>query len=242
MAVPIVTASPNSALDTDLPITSTVTGSNIFERPNYTDRELFTQIAPDALASAYFGGLVPEDGIIGNKVVGDGATKYIVETSFSYPTNFFYYSFFGTMTTKATNGGMYSLNNGSLGTRAIEFHVLADGRAGCNVWGDNGKAKGSKSISSIPMDTPMHFAVMLDMTVSASTEIAFFINGLQIPSVEDFNSGAFSNIWQLATQVDLLRSAQGYVLGDMCNFYESTNSAISGDELKYANLPTVDLT
>jgi len=36
--------SPSSVIDTNLPSSVTITGTDIFERPDYTDRELFTQV------------------------------------------------------------------------------------------------------------------------------------------------------------------------------------------------------
>ena len=94
MAIPIVTASPDSTTDVNLPIASNISGTNIFERDDFTGSESYTQSGGDAPASSYKGGTSIVEGTINDAMVLDGIDGYLdlndripsVTTFFGYST------------------------------------------------------------------------------------------------------------------------------------------------------------
>ena len=68
-----ITATPDQSDRLDLPRMVTISGTNIFERPSYTERELFTQVAPDVSASDWKNGIAQNDGLIGKGVQATSA-------------------------------------------------------------------------------------------------------------------------------------------------------------------------
>jgi hypothetical protein len=83
-----IVLTPNSSLDTALPITVNVSANDIFERPDWTYRELFTQQGDDAPLSGWNGGALQSDGIIGKSFKGNGVSSYI-DKNISWPATTF---------------------------------------------------------------------------------------------------------------------------------------------------------
>jgi hypothetical protein len=248
MALPTnITATPNQSDVGDLPRTVTITGTDIFERPSYTVRELLTQVAPDVLAASWGAGATKTDGIIGDAAVFIGtSTSYILLPSSlgALFTDYFGFSIWF----KTTDGGRNPLFSGRQNSPTAEdLAIYLNNTSGISV-DLTASSKTLKKIVSTPAAT--NFAdglwhnvyVSIDLSNPAN-EITLIVDGDDTRVNVVTSNDNISAIPTLNQEVVL--GWQGSPLsrlnGTLCNAYWSNDVAFDGQYLKYANLPTIEV-
>jgi len=233
MAIPVVTATPNSGAEGDLPITVTVSGTNIFERNDYTGRDLLTQVAPDAPASAWKGGAVQIDGIIGKAFLGNGTDSEIELDPIPFSADHTWSGFI----TRVDNGGQltfFCLWDDNVNTAYLNFKVTPGGKL--RIYAIQA-AQNIGYEADFALNDGQRYHVMLS-----------FISGVPTFCVDtDVKSNhVYYTETGLApgggTLTPLIGSRKShYFNGTICQPYWSTNPAFKNRVAEYANLPTVEL-
>ena len=240
MAIPSITLAPSSGDEANLPIAVTVTGTNIFERPNYTDRELF-----DVVDSRWKGGATQGLGVIGDSFVGNGTDAYWTESFIHQDQTFVGFAVFVKMNSGASLGRIMDFSNNSQ-PGAFDCYIDSSGKVGAIAWGETGTSverKNILTIEAIPFDTWTSIIAYVDLSAPTDTP-RIFINGVEATYTINDNDS-----FSLLNEMDHIHIGADFYLGgvynffdgDICNAYWSLDSDFKNKVAEYANLPTVEL-
>lgn len=245
MAIPSISLAPSSGEEANLPIAVTVTGTNIFERPNYTGRELFTQSGTDAPVGDWKGGAVQVDGIIGKAFRGNGTTAYVNISSKVIPIAK-YVMISGWFNNSSSNPSQTIIADSPLLLNgALQIRLNATGQVQFRAYGEEtaGTRKEVTSVSSYNDGSDHHFWFVCDIN-TPSTPIVGIVDKTDVGTVtiNDSMSSFESDTITFEIGTNLYSGIRySFFDGDVCGVYWSTNSATSTEMLKYSNLPTVEI-
>lgn len=248
MALPTnIITTPSQSDVGDLPRTIAVSGTDLFERPSYTDRELFTQSAPDVLVAEWKGGATQGTGIIGDSFVGNGTNAYVDLTSkLPTPTDFIGVSFFMKQPNLASSVNRlvllssYDLSPYS-NDRTLDIYQNTNGTI--TAISQSGGNKNTTSINVLTLGEWFSVFIYLDISIPTNP-IEMFINGVNNSS---YNTNDSISSFPIGIQFLVgcekfdTQSPQLFSDAEVCNLYWSTNSDFTNHNLKYANLPTIEV-
>jgi hypothetical protein len=245
MAIPsnlIVT--PDLILNTNLPTQITISGTDIFERPSYTGRELF-----DVIDSRWKGGATQGQGIIGKSIVLNGSSSYYEVPVIESLTDFYGFGvWFKTSQASGTRGVIASVSESTTGFQSMAY--IGNGAA----YGGNGAITvqmyclngGSSAFKRVRTnltglnDGNWHYLfTYLDLSVGTNA-IQVEIDGVSRSTtiLNNQTATSFRNDYD-NFYLGARTTPTDFLNGELCGFYKSTNPDFKFEGLKYANLPDV---
>ena len=261
MALPTnITVTPNNSPVNQLPRTISASGTNIFERPSYTDRELFTQTTGDIVSSDWNGGATPQDGIIGKCLDGNGTDAYIDTSLVRGSSTFMGVSFWYYHEAGTEGQGLFTLYDSTstipISQASFEIFLSDDGE----IWGAASRGGSNNSHVfyinttnnqqyAVKDDQWNHIFVWMDTTQSSSPLLRHIsVNGGNGSGTSGYYSGTISSV--RASDRMMIGNHTFYnnrlpiisaLDGKICNLYWSTNPDFKNHLDKYSNIPTVEV-
>ena len=229
---------PNPILDSSLPTTISISGTDIFERPSYTGRELF-----DVVDSRWKGGATQVQGLIGNAFKGNGTDAYI-DNSVNLPTltNYFAYSFWFKGGTQSSGNKMMDISV-TTGNGLLDVTLRPDGKIQVTLFGVlgiDGERKISRTINTYD-DNLWHNVIVINDISTPSNPIDVYVDGISnYDIIDNDNITTFQNFneWTIGCEY-FSSSYQNFFDGEINNLYWSTNPDFVNHITKYTNLPDV---
>ena len=261
-------------LDTDsfelnaLPTNTNVTVKNLFERPYWTGRELFTQSGTDVLVGDWQGAANQDQGLIGKSFSGSGVTtNAYVDISTKTPTlstsDYFGMSLFMKLNSVAPGPSNWLI---SIGTTAlgnpisntnIQLHLSPnDGGAFIlNVQDDTSLNPPNNKLAVEPMtalvvDKWYHVFCSIDLSAGGTIAPEIWVDGINtVLPTGSLSNDTFPNGFVNSTDMFYVGGANPSSGGtpntfsdaDICNLYWSNNPKFKNELSKYSNLPQINI-
>jgi hypothetical protein len=247
MALPTnVIVTPDQSDVGDLPRTVSVTGTDLFERPSYTERELFTQIAPDTLVGDWYApitGTQNSDGIIGDSFYNNGSQRYL-DTTAKLPTITDYIGISIRFKTDggSTDGGLINFGKSGI-PDALEVGLTPEAELEVVIIDSTGvlvKRVETNVGAGHYRDSEWHHAwISWDASVGTNAPV-IIMDSVEVP-LTIVQNDTFTDIYTPVSSKIGLTGSQGRWWGWICQAYWSTDPDFANHNLKYYNLPIIEV-
>ena len=229
----------------------------LFERPSFTQRELFTQTGTDVSASSWNNTATQIDGVIGKSALVSAADNPLnavaIDVLQKFPANSIDKFLGGSLFFKSdgvglvSKNGIFTLTEGPMpGPNSVRLFMKRDGAIQLEVYGPSGYGTNYKVklSSSTYIDNQWHHIFWYFDLTNATDDITLVIDGTDVGAMT-YNTtnftelGSYSYAW-----IGRIRQQYGtYAFrGSLNNFYWSTNPDFKNHLNKYSNLPSVEVT
>lgn len=231
---------PSSIVESSLPTNISISGTDIFERPSYTGRELF-----DVVDSRWKNGATQGQGIIGESIVLDGVNDYFVDSFTGSVTNFIGVSFWikpDNVSIVTTLFDITDVNPPSQSPYDRTLYIRQEGaNIRCMTHGVGTALKKDFYVTGV-LSLGVWTNVIIYLDVSTPTNMhRVFVDGIE-QTINTTQNSTFSAIVPSDTYyIGATDVPSEYVDGSICGFYYSTNSDFANHVLKYSNIPSVSL-
>jgi hypothetical protein len=231
---------PSVLIDTDLPEQVNVQADDIFERPGFTGKELFTQSGSDLPASAWKGGAVQGNGYIGKSFEGNGTSAYI--EGLTQPASDVLGGYFRAYFNSFSNyGTLFQHYDEVADKEKLAFRIQADGTLRLNYADTVGVYS---YVTNSPVSSGQWLSVGFLYQKNQVPKI--YVNGTAVLITQlSFNPAGYATADTKIIYGASLTSGPTnpfrYLDGRLNNAYLVDNVSLDSDIDKYANDPSVSL-